>query len=259
MPRQIVATAHVWRGAISASTLPTAATRSTTRRGWCVQFWNRLRRPAALAGPTRNAAGTAMRSREAALVSTVVVVAVLSFSGRAVADTPAEHPGQQRHQSLSGFVSFDAPGAGTGLSQGTFPNGVTQTGAVTGWYVDPSNVNHGFLRTPEGTITTFDVPGAGNGPFQGTIAFGMNSAGAIAGLYFDASNMFHGYVRTPDGAMTTFDSPSAGTGASQGSAAGNIDYAGQIYGDLIDANGVHQVFLRAPDGTITALDVPGAI
>ena len=124
-----------------------------------------------------------MSSRAAALVSIVGVLAILSLSRSAVADTPAE-AGQQLHQNLSGFVSFDAPGAGTGVSQGTFPNGVTQSGAVTGWYVDPSNMNHGFLRTPEGSITTFDAPGAGTGPFQGTIAFGMNSAGADHGSLF---------------------------------------------------------------------------
>ena len=45
-------------------------------------------------------------------------------------------------------------------------------------------MNHGFLRTPEGSITTFDAPGAGTGPFQGTIAFGMNSAGADHGSLF---------------------------------------------------------------------------
>ena len=32
---------------------------------------------------------------------------------------------------------------------------------------DGNNVSHGFLRAPDGTMTTFDVPGAGTGAFTG--------------------------------------------------------------------------------------------
>jgi hypothetical protein len=35
------------------------------------------------------------------------------------------------------------------------------TGVVSGNYIDSNNVNHGFLRAPDGTITTFDVLQAG--------------------------------------------------------------------------------------------------
>jgi hypothetical protein len=49
---------------------------------------------------------------------------------------------------LSGgtITTFDAPGAGTGPGQGTFSIGNNPSGAITGYYVDGSNVNHGFLR-----------------------------------------------------------------------------------------------------------------
>jgi len=63
--------------------------------------------------------------------------------------------------------------------------------------VDPSDVNHGFVRALDGTITTFDVPGAETGPFQGTIPLANNPAGAITGYYIDASNVTHGFLRTP--------------------------------------------------------------
>jgi hypothetical protein len=53
---------------------------------------------------------------------------------------------------------------------------------------------HGFVRTPDGTITTFDAPGAGTGLFQGTIPSGINPAGAIVGYYLDASYVFHGFL-----------------------------------------------------------------
>ena len=52
--------------------------------------------------------------------------------------------------------------------QGTLPWGINTNGAITGWYVDNANVNHGFVRDKHGVLTEFDVPGAGTGPFQGT-------------------------------------------------------------------------------------------
>ena len=46
------------------------------------------------------------------------------------------------------ITTFDAPGAGTGASQGTEPLANNPAGAVTGFYIDANNVIHGFLRTP---------------------------------------------------------------------------------------------------------------
>jgi len=48
------------------------------------------------------------------------------------------------------FTTFDAPGEGTvvGSWQGTYPNDINLEGAITGWYIDASNVYHGFLRIP---------------------------------------------------------------------------------------------------------------
>jgi hypothetical protein len=70
-------------------------------------------------------------------------------------------------------------------------------GAITGNYVDVSYVNHGFVRAPDGTITSFDVPNAGTGPGQGTLPSGINQMGAITGLYIDSNNMAHGFLRIP--------------------------------------------------------------
>ena len=63
--------------------------------------------------------------------------------------------------------------------------------------VDDGSVFHGYLRAPDGAITTFDVPGAGTGPFQGTFPFINNPAGAIAGYYTDGNYVNHGFLRTP--------------------------------------------------------------
>jgi hypothetical protein len=77
------------------------------------------------------------------------------------------------------------------------PANINAQGAVTGNYVDASDVNHGFVRGTDGAITTFDAPGAGTGPGQGTIPLCNNPVDAITGDYLDASDVFHGFLRSP--------------------------------------------------------------
>jgi len=48
----------------------------------------------------------------------------------------------------SEFITFDAPGAGTGPGQGTLPQQITSAGTIVGNYVDSNYVTHGFVRTP---------------------------------------------------------------------------------------------------------------
>src|SRR2546422_37705 len=106
------------------------------------------------------------------------------------------------------FTTFDAPGA----VRVTIPVSVNQTGATTGVYSDARGASHGFLRAPDGTITTFDVPGAGTGVSQGTCAQSINDSGAITGWYVDpkgTNGAIHGFLRAPDGTITTFDVPGA--------------------------------------------------
>jgi hypothetical protein len=150
------------------------------------------------------------------------------------------------------IITFDAPGAGTGINQGTAGLGNNTAGAITGFYIDPSSVFHGFLRAPDGTITTFDAPGVGTGADDGTFPFGLNPGGAITGFYIDPSSVFHGFLRAPDGTITTFDAPGVATYPKC------INPAGTITGSSTDASNVSHGFLRAPDGTITTFDAPGA-
>src|SRR5262245_4433253 len=52
--------------------------------------------------------------------------------------------------------------------QGTVPglvNCLNPAGTITGSYIDPNGMSHGFVREKNGTITTFDVPSAVNGTF----------------------------------------------------------------------------------------------
>ncbi len=145
------------------------------------------------------------------------------------------------------IITYDGPGAGTGPFQGTFPaiqDGINEAGAITGNIWDASDVFHGFVRAPDGAITTFDVPGAGTGAFQGTLAANINKPGAIDGSYIDVSDVAHGFVRAADGAITTFDVPGAGTGAFQGTFPLGINEPGTITGYYIDNNDVIHGFLR---------------
>ena len=137
------------------------------------------------------------------------------------------------------FITFDAPGAGTGPFQGTFAFSINPGGAIAGEVHDASDVRHGFLRARNGIFTTFDGPGATN-----TWAYSINPAGAIAG-YYGVSGVVHGLLRALNGTLTTFDVPGAGTGFGQGTFAVNINPPGEIAGDYNDNSNVFHGFLRA--------------
>jgi predicted membrane protein len=169
------------------------------------------------------------------------------------------------------ITTFDAPGAGTGNDRGTWVfavDNLNPAGAISGTSLDDNDVWHGFLRAPDGTITTFDVPGAGTEAYQGTLDAGINQRGTIAGEMVDANNVAHGFVRTSDGTITTFDVPGAGTGPGDpgcsatdtcpGTVTENINNSGAITGKYNDDNSVSHGFLRLKSGLIITFDVPGA-
>jgi len=96
------------------------------------------------------------------------------------------------------FTTFDAPGAGTGIYQGTgcasdCPVSLNDWGAITGVYIDANYVFHGYLRSPQGHIVTVDPVGSAS-----TFPDGINDLGTIAGYYADANGVFHGFLRIPD-------------------------------------------------------------
>src|SRR5258708_31529704 len=66
------------------------------------------------------------------------------------------------------ITTFDAPGAGTGAFQGTFPFCIDPSGTIIGRTRDAGNVRHGFVRSQDGIYTIFDAPGAGTASGQGT-------------------------------------------------------------------------------------------
>jgi hypothetical protein len=81
----------------------------------------------------------------------------------------------------------------------SFPVGINPAGTITGLFNDGFNINHGFLRTREGILTTFDVPAAGQGNNQGTLPVGITPGGTIAGGYVDAKGVNHGFLFLPSG------------------------------------------------------------
>jgi hypothetical protein len=145
---------------------------------------------------------------------------------------------------------FDVPGAGTGSYQGTgCPGcnlGLNQFGAIAGIYSDANSVNHGYLRSPNGKITTFDAPGAGTDGFEGTGCFSdcpvsLNDWEAITGTYIDSNFVFHGYLRSPEGKFANVDPP-----GSVGTRPVGINDFAVITGYYLDANNVYHGFVRKP-------------
>ena len=155
------------------------------------------------------------------------------------------------------FTIIDAPGAGTSAYQGTlaaFETGLNSAGALTGPYIDASNAWHGYVRDPEGNITTFDVPATS----QGTYPWGINEAGKTVGQYGDANGVSHGFLRSRQGKILTFDDPKAGTGAGQGTIGVFFLPAGGVGGMYVDARNVTHGFVRDTHGRFTTFDAPGA-
>src|SRR5439155_1545873 len=116
---------------------------------------------------------------------------------------------------------------------GTSPLSINAAGAVTGSYADVNDVKHGFLGSPEGSLTLFDAPGAGTKDGCGTVPLSIHPASAITGFYTDASFMSHGFLRSPGGILTTFNAP--GATSNVGTSPTSINPAGTITGSYSDA------------------------
>ena len=158
------------------------------------------------------------------------------------------------------ITDFDCPQAGTNSYQGTLPNAwsLNSAGTIVAQCFDNSNVMHGSVRNPDGTIKDFDVKGAGTGAAQGTNALGINSNGWITGYYVDAKGVSHGYLRDPKGKITKFDVRGAGKQSGQGTFAWCINSVGAVAGVYYDSKTVGHGYVRAPGGAVTTYEFPGA-
>jgi hypothetical protein len=204
-----------------------------------------------------------------ALVGLAIGLAVPTFAQRADLNAAAAAKARAGREALTHapidsqapkavgtFITFDAPGAGTGSSQGTFPSSINPAGAITGYDYDANFLGHGFLRSSNGTFTTFDVPG-----LTSTFPSSISQAGAITGSYAynnDVNSVGHGFLRASNGTLITFDAPGAGTGILQGTYPSSINPEGRITGTYYDANNMAHGFLRDRNGTMITFDAPGA-
>ena len=155
------------------------------------------------------------------------------------AQAPAKHT----------IIKFDAPGAGTGGGQGTTPIGIVDDGSIVGYYIDSSDLIHGFVRSPSGDITAFDPPGS-----VFTIPTGMNSTHSIVGYYnlpksFGVSN---GFTRSPSGEIKTLNAPGA-----LGTTLTGVNDKGEIAGFYDDSNNASVGFVVSPAGEFTTVKAPG--
>ncbi|HTT99153.1 MAG TPA: hypothetical protein VMF58_13975 [Rhizomicrobium sp.] len=126
------------------------------------------------------------------------------------------------------FTVFSVNGAR--FSEAT---GITDKGWIAGDYTDPSTSKQmGFIRKPNGDITTFASPDGSN-----LAVLGINNKNSIIGTYGN-----HGYVRDSQGNMTTFRItanyvvPVA------------INTSGVIAGYYADTSGKIHGFVRPADG-----------
>jgi hypothetical protein len=101
------------------------------------------------------------------------------------------------------ITTLNAPGAGTGTSSatgyslGTKALSINDDGVIAGYYIDASEVYHGFMVSASGTITTFNAPGAGTTAATGTFPVSINDNGVIVGYYSDPNDVYHGFQLTP--------------------------------------------------------------
>jgi probable HAF family extracellular repeat protein len=152
---------------------------------------------------------------------------------------------------------------------------INNQGRVAGTYADagatlnpdgsvPRGVIHGFVRKPNGAVTTVDVPGAAD-----TTVLSLNDRGQLVGIYDKYTAAPQGFLRDRDGDITKIEVPGAAQ-APLGPAPYGINNRGQVVGSFTDPGvapnpdgavpprTVHG-FLWQRGRRITKLDVPGSV
>jgi len=90
-------------------------------------------------------------------------------------------------------------------SSRTVPLSINNQLTVTGFFEDPQNNSHAFVRDVFGKIAAFDVEG------MPTIPAAINNSGQITGGYTKASGQEAGFIRSAKGGIETFN-PGGGAG-----------------------------------------------
>ena len=132
---------------------------------------------------------------------------------------------------------------------GTYPWESNADGSIVGfWYNGNDDITRGFIRAPDGTLTTFDNDGS-----QVTAAYGINRKNVSTGYWTNLQGDFPGFIRDADGTMTTFHAP----GDDNGTYPIGINNKGTVAGAYYDTYDVPHGFLRTRGGNITTFDLPG--
>ena len=164
-----------------------------------------------------------------------------------------------RDPTTRNITKFDVPGMGKGAGQGAVAVwGMAPDREIAGGYYDANNSYHGFLRKPNGKITTFECPGAGAG---GTAALAVNEAGLISAMYLDSNAAWHGCLLNSNGTFTKYDPPDSGKGNGQGTNVASfsgINPEGAVVGEYFDSANVAHAYLRHPHGKIDEFNDPKA-
>lgn len=139
----------------------------------------------------------------------------------------------------------------------TRPEAINARGWVAGTYFD-SGAAHGFIRRPNGAITSYDVPG-----LIGAINE-VGPRGELVGWYLEPHGVQHGFARDSNGIITSFDAPEVntatagigcprcgGTRTTAATPAGVVGYFGGASGSI-------RGFFRHANGAFQVLDVPTA-
>ena len=130
-----------------------------------------------------------------------------------------------------------ADGTMTTFGNEAFPVGINDSGTIVGYYFNlQKNVQHGFLRAPDGTITRFDPPRCSN-PY----ALGIDAKGDVTG-YCSTGNADRGFLRSAAGKFKLFDPP--GSTETHPASIARIDAGTAITGLYKDGSGVCHGFLR---------------
>jgi len=150
----------------------------------------------------------------------------------------------------STFTSFDAPGAGKDIFEGTLPVAINCEGVIAGYYFDSSQVSHGFLRQPNGVFTEFTPPNMSQ-----VFIYGINNRGQVLGNGTLTVSPFSrvGFIREPDGAYTIISI--AGSSDFGGTA---INNRGEVTGYYLGADNRVHSFVRLARGKIIVFDDPNA-
>jgi hypothetical protein len=145
------------------------------------------------------------------------------------------------------YISFDAPNAGTGINQGTYPNAINGHGWIGGTVVYSTGASHGFLRQQSGSFIAVDAPGAAQ-----TWVSAINASNESVGYYFGATCTC-GFFRDAAGTYTEFSYTGADTTSPSG-----VNSNGLVSGYEHDGTGYHGFLWSASRG-FTVFDVPGSV